>query len=220
MSAANVRPSAEGVPALARVGVGGICSVLLLTGAGEAVLSVARAPTNISTLGFAAVVVVASAFGLLFAAGKLRDTPAMTVACIAGAVLVCSGLGYLGMDRWFVPLSKTWWLLGRGVLFASLLAITVWLALGSCWASWRSIATSVLASLPLIALGAWYKFTGLRPLLTATDGLAEGLRLLALVGLAGVALASICAMIHFSIRAFELASESGDAALTERGASV
>lgn len=201
-------------PGWARPSVGVIAGVLFLSSAGEAVVSVARAPANWSTFGFAVVTVLASVFGLLFAAGKLRGSPATTLGCIAGAVLVCSELCALGMDRWIVAaLTKGSWLMGRRAIALVLLAITVAVALGGSRSGWRSMVSGAAGAVPLAAVGLWYKKAGLSPLLTPANGLGEALRLAGLVAVAGVALASLCAMVHYGIRAFELAGEArGDGA--------
>ena len=193
-----------------------ICGTLLLTAAGEAVIAVTRAPNNWASFGFAAVTVLTSVFGLLFAAGKLRDAPAFTLASVTAAIIVCSALGYLGMDRWLVAsLSKKWWLVGRAAMTLGLLVCTMLVALRDRSPAWRSLAVSLLACVPLAAIAAWYRFAELRPLLTAMTGLAEGLRLCSLVALAVVALAGLCAMIHYGIRAFEIADESSDPSSAE-----
>lgn len=199
---------AEGrAPGWARAAVGVLSAVLLLTATGEGVVSVARAPANWSTLGFAVVTALASVFGLLFASGKVRGSPGMTMACVAGAVLVCTELAGLGMDRWIVPLSKASWLMARRLIVLALLAITVVVALSGSRPGWRSLAVSGASAIPLALLGVWYKRAGLSPLLTPTTGVGEMLRLSGLIAAAALSLGSLCAVIHYGIRAFELASQ-------------
>lgn len=199
------------VPAWARLTVGAVCLALALTALGEAYLALFRDPRNWSMFGFAVMTALTGGFGLAFAAGMLRDVPPMTLACIAGSVLVCSALGSFGLDRWFVPLSKKWWLVGRGGLTAVLLVVTVVVTLGGRRESWRILSTALLWVIPLALLGVWYAVAKLKPLLTATTGTAEFLRLGALTALSLVGIACLCGAVHHTIRAFETAVPPRDA---------
>ncbi len=209
MTEQSISHPTTAVPGWLKAAVGAASLALLCTGVGEAVLAVARAPSNWATFGFSAIVSLSAFFGVLFSLGKLRDSPAMTLACITFAILVSSVLGYLGWDRWFVKgISRNWWLMGRALLVLGLLAATTLVALGHSRPAWRSLLSALLAATPSAAIGAWYALAGLRPLLTASTGLAEGLRVSALVVGACMLLASACATFHYAVRAFELAAES------------
>lgn len=200
------------VPGLARATVGGVCAVLMLTGLGEAALALLRDPRNWSMFGFAAMTAVTAGFGIAFAAGKLRDAAPMTLACIAGSVLVCSALGSFGLDRWFVPaVSKKWWLVGRGVLTAALLVVAVVLTLRSRRESWRLMLLGSAWAAPLIVLGFWYALARLKPLLTPGTGAGEFFRLGVLVVLGLLAIASVSGVTHCVLRAFETALPPRDA---------
>lgn len=172
---------------------------------------------------FEPVVIGACVIGILFACGKFRWAPAMTIFCVAGTIAVASPLVYRGMlgHVQIAGQDRGWslmpWLAGRmlGACVLTVLAAMEVIARDS--RAKKSVVNGVIATLPLLIAGAvfvvvWHMkvdFHAMPPTVTASaptsipDWAATGL--LGLLGItAGV---SICASGHYFIRALEIGSD-------------
>lgn len=119
--------SLQAVPKPISIAVGVICGAVLLSALAGVGLSATRSPPIWFVFGFEALTAFAAVIGLLFSLGRFRDGPAMCLLCVAGAVGVCSLLGYQAAGK--IPgVSLYPWLLGRGaaaVLLAGLAGLDV-----------------------------------------------------------------------------------------------
>jgi hypothetical protein len=156
-------------------------------------------------MGFEAVITVSGVYGILLSRGRFSATPALTLACIAGATFVGSVLGYVGVQKKLAEHSLSPFLLGRIGIAAAFVAMSVGVAIGPSREGWKLLIRGVLALVPLIGIVAWYHYARLAPLLAGGEGAVEILRLAGLTIVAVAAGACICAAIHWTIRSFEVA---------------
>lgn len=197
------------VPSLVRALVGLLSGALLVSGIAGAVAGTVVPPKPAwAVIGFEAVIAFSSLFGLLLAAGKVRQAPALAIASIAGAAFVGTVLGYLSVKHDLAHLPLKAWLLSRAGLAAALGACAVKVALGTDGAAWRTLVRAALWALPLVGVAAWYRLARFAPLDTPMPGFRDSLRLAAIAAVAIACAVCVCAAIHLSIRAFTLADES------------
>ena len=184
-------------------------SALLAIGAIALVgLGAAASPPVWFVVGFEAVVLITAVFGILFGLGRFPQAPAMTLALLAGAVGLCSVLGYLstsvtGHTVGPLPLKPV---VGLRLALAALLGLGAVVAtLGLSPRLWRRALVGVaLAAIPT-ALGAVVLVGPGRPLIGAIGSLgvavtaaAATVAFLAWVGL-------VSAGAHLVITTFERA---------------
>jgi hypothetical protein len=159
-------------------------------------------------LGFEAVVLVSAVIGLLFGRGRFPDAPAMTLALIAGAVALCTGLGYLSTGAagyQLGPIPMTLVLAGR-LAVAGLLALgAAAAALGTSSSAWGRIALgAVLVLAPTAAAAAAFS----EPAEPLVEAIAS-LNVAAAVGIAGVGFLLWVGLVsaggHMIITSFERA---------------
>jgi hypothetical protein len=154
-------------------------------------------------LGFEIITLVSAVLGVLFAAGRFRDAPAMALVCVAGTVFsaaVCAHIGVHGeLGRFsIVPLT------GGRVLAAALLAALG----GTCVlvrdpASWRVFLKGAILGLPmLIGVGV---LAATRGAIIDRLGALGSTGKIAVIGVyALVAGGMLCASVEFVVRAFRM----------------
>jgi hypothetical protein len=155
-----------------------------------------------SLLGFELVILVAGTIGVLLGLGRFRQGPALALVCVAGTVLVGTGLGRLSVlanpravlvDPWFVT---------RFLAATALVALaTLCVFSRSPGKSWRSFIWSVVLGVPvLVMLGVLWKGRGLlAPLDSAPEAVRVAVALLGFLLMIGL----VSASVHMLIRAFE-----------------
>jgi len=173
-----------------------------------AVTMIAPRPVWI-VFGFEAMAVVAGVFAILFARGKFQDGQGLTLASIAGTLVVGAALSQLGTPRGVTftahgaPISLlpwTLWRLAAGAIFALLGAFAV---LRRNPASWLTLAWAVAVGIPvLVGAGAWYKFRV--RIGESMAGWPDALQAALYAVVALVVLVMVSASGHLLIRAFEM----------------
>lgn len=197
------------VPMWVRIPAGGISGPILVSALGGCVEALfLQEKVAWSLLGFEAVILVAGVIGVLLGLGRFRRGPALALVCVAGTVLVGTGLGRLSVlanpravlvDPWFVTR------LLASLALAALATLCVFSR--SPVKSWRSFLWSVVLGVPvLMMLGVVWKG---RRLLAPLDSAPEAVRVaVALLGfILFIVLAS--ASVHKLIRAFEFGRFTG-----------
>jgi hypothetical protein len=196
-----------------RVIVGVVSLALLVSGVGGAVMGGVIPPKPAwSVMGFEAIIAMSAIFGLLLGAGRLRDTPALTVLCVAGAALAGGVLEYLSARASMSHLPLKAWLAGRLLAAIVLGACSVALVLGRHGRAWGALVRAVAWGVPLAAAAAWYRLAGLAPLNQPAPGLGDALRLGAIALVATLCAVCLCASVHFAVRAFTIAIDADRAA--------
>ncbi|MBX3403448.1 MAG: hypothetical protein KF699_08570 [Phycisphaeraceae bacterium] len=184
---------------LFRVMIGGLCA---LTGVSAVVLlgaSLVATPRVWFLAGFELLVACAAVVGLLLAAGRFRDGPALALACVVGVIGACSLLAYVGPGKTFLGDAAKIYLAARG-LDAALLG------LGACLLVWvrqpgvsfRSllIAAAWVAALIVVAVIAMK----VRGALSASSG---AIRFACAVVFGGLMIAALSGAVHYVVRAFQ-----------------
>lgn len=113
------------LPASMRLAVGLLAALLGLSALATIGFAAMTAPRQAwALLGFEGVTLLAAAFGLLVWRGRFSDAPGLAIACVAGAALSTSVLGYLGANGAIGEVRLREWLGARlaGALLLALLA--------------------------------------------------------------------------------------------------
>jgi hypothetical protein len=162
-----------------------------------------------STL-FELMVIAAAAIAILAARGRFRDGWALSLACVAGTVLVSAVFAAVEIranfrdhptiGRWIMPAAG--FRVGMSAVFALIASLVVWNRNGKCWGL---VIRAALALAPVAAALAWLAMGNVAMLNTPMPNPgAETLRIAALIigGLLGVILVS--AGGHLLIRSYEM----------------
>jgi hypothetical protein len=191
-------------------------TVLLITGlvsaavlvsalAGVVMAWVIPPKTGWAMVGFEVALILTGVVGLLFARGKFADAPALTLACLAGAVFVASFLGYFGVQKKLGTFPLGLWLAGRTLAALVLGAASVAVAMGSSREGRRLLFRGLACGIVPLAVGGWYYLRGLAPLSTPSSGTMEILRVCVLGAVVLAVFVCLCAAVHLVVRAFEVA---------------
>lgn len=200
-SASNPR-----VGRLITVVVGVVSAAVLVSAVAGVVMACVLPPkTGWAMVGFEAALILTGVVGLLFARGKFTDAPALTLACLAGAVFVASFLGYFGVQKKLGTFPLGPWLAGRTLAALVLGTASVAVAMGSSREGRRLLFRGLICGFVPLGAGGWYYLRGLAPLSTPSSGLMEVLRVGALGAVAVVVFVCLCAAVHMVVRAFEIA---------------
>lgn len=174
-------------------------------------LTLVRADSTLwfSTL-FELLVLAGAAFGVFSGLGRFRSGWALSLACVAGTVLVCGVFAFVeiranfGSDATIGRLLQPYlaFRLGLAALLALIASFAVFSRNPACW---KALAIGAALLIPAVGVLAWLALTGGGPLgaTRATPG-AEAARLLMLCfgGLVLIGLVSVGG--HMVIRAYEL----------------
>lgn len=155
-------------------------------------------------VGFEAVVAVAGFLGLMFGAGRFGEGPGLALACIAGTILMGSGLGWLSAAQQIGGHSLTP-LLGLRVLAAGILGLLgAYCVLSRDPRAWKPAIWGVGTALPiLVAVGLMMRAPSRRAIESALGswgiaGAAVGFVALVVLGVC------LCASVHLLVKAFEM----------------
>lgn len=157
--------------------------------------------------GFEAVSIFAGLAALVFAMGRIRLAPELALACIAGTLFVSAVLGYVPIRQGLegLPLKPLWWAATRLGLAGLFAAVAVIMSIAPNSSAVWTLARAIAWAVPLAVVCAWYKFASLAPLTSGQAGVLEVLRVLAVFVVAVASGVSLCAFVHYAIRAFEIA---------------
>lgn len=190
--------------------VAGIVSLLLAVSAlgGVAAALWLNPKPALALLGFEIVSLVAAVLGVLFWMGKFHDGPGLALACVAGTILVASGLGFMGSEGQIGSISLRPYLLARIAGTGILGLLAAHCVLSRHPRAWPLAIKGGVAGLPVVgvlAAGAFLARTGrLSPLLAG-----QGMAMKLIVGtIAAVVLGTLlCISVHLLVKAFELGRE-------------
>jgi len=198
------------IPAPIRWTIAALSAALLVSGvAGVVVGQVVPPKPAWPLMGFEGVIAFSSVFGLLLVAGRVRQAPALTVLCVAGAAAVGTVLGYLAVKSSLAHLPLKPWLAARLGAAMVLTACAVFIALGSNRTAWKTLWRAGMFAAPLVGVLLWYRLARFAPLDAPLPGFRDALRLGAIVVIALACAVCLCAVVHLSIRAFAIADEAG-----------
>lgn len=193
--------------------VGVVCAAVALSAMVAAPMSFTTPKPLYFLLGFEIVILVASVFGVLTAAGKFAAGPALSLACVMAVVGIGSLLAdqsanvanplagpiVYHLNRWGVDWRIT-------LYFALHAAAAIAIGLGAAWVvmarrpreSLASLARGLVFGAALLGLlaGAWYARS-------QAAGLPGVMRVMAELAVAGIALGLLAGAVHFTIQAFE-----------------
>lgn len=214
-SALSVRVGAAPIPpppaVVARLAVLGLCAVLVFSALPVLWLTLARSDATLwFSTAFELLVIAAGISGVFSGLGRFRDGWALSLACVAGTVVVCAVFAFVeiranfGSDASVAGLLKPYLAL-RLALAAALAAVASLTVFSRNPASWKLLLWGVVILVPVMGGLGWIA-TGASGLLSAsraTPG-AEAVRILAIClgGLVVVVVVSIG--LHLLIRAYEV----------------
>ena len=203
------------IPPRIRMLVAIICGCILLSALALAVAGVFQpllardAKPAWILVGFECVSIVAAVLGILFSRGMFRQGPGLALACIAGTILLGSGLGGFSAQ----------WAIGNQsikILVAARAAAAV--MIGLCGAAcvlgrdprgWPTFIKGLLYGSPILALGVWFAIKG-GAFLAAVNGLST-MGMVIAYGAGSLILAiSLCMSVHLVVKAFEYGRFSQD----------
>jgi hypothetical protein len=132
-------------------------ALVILSAAVGIVLTFTQTPPAWFFFGFELVVLLASGFLVALGMGKIKEGPAITLLCCAGAIGAGSLLGWKGTGQQINGHSITWLVALRGLVAAALLlAAAAELALRDPKRTLPRLAWGVALTLPLLAMAALY----------------------------------------------------------------
>jgi len=187
--------------------VSGAVLVSAAFGAGFALLAPVLSPNGHVVwvmAGFELVTAVAALFGVLLGLGRYSEAPGLSLACIAGTVVVASVLAWQGSARNYLGVSLSPFLLARIAASGALALIGAACVLGRDPRSWRWALIGAAMAAPAALVAAAMVTDGGSRLLGALLGTSSIQRVL--VGsIGGVTIGALFAAGgHMMIRAFEL----------------
>lgn len=159
-------------------------------------------------LGFEAVLIATAVIGLLFGRGRFPEAPAMTLTLLAGAVGLCSALGYLSTGASGYALGPV----PMKLVLAARLALAGLFGLGACAAAlgtrpaaWGRVALgTILVLAPTAAAGIAFSSLG-APVVQAIGGMGRAVA----VGVAAIGFLVWVGLVsaggHMIITSFERA---------------
>lgn len=195
-------------PKPARVVVGAICALVLLSAIGMTLVSTILVKPPVWVLfGFEIVIASACVAGLQFAAGKYQDGQGLAMACVAGTIAVGSFLGWLGANHQVSTTHGDYSLNGllliRAGAAAALGVVGAVLVLSRNPRSWGYLWKAALTGGPIVLIGAVYvlRRSVIAGAIASVPGWVAGM-----VGTIGgiFAVVLISASVHCLVRAFEL----------------
>ena len=145
----------------------------------------------------------AGVFAVLFAAGRVRGSPAMTLACIAGTILVVAVLGGLAIQWKVAGIPLLVPEIARGGIVVIFGFCSLYVALGSDSAVRRVFiyGVALAVAFAVLSAGGWW---GLRPG-GPVHALPGFLVTLVATALYLVLTAALAASVHLIVRAFTMA---------------
>lgn len=215
-AATTVRPRAEALASIppapskaARFATLGLSILLAASALPVLWLTLVRSDATLwfSTV-FELLVITAAVFGVFSGLGRFREGWALSLACVAGTVLVCGVFAFVEIranfagDAAVAGLLKPY-LAFRLALAAGLAGVASLTVFSRNPASWKLLLWGVVILAPALAVLAWVGTSGLLGGTRATPG-AEAVRILALClgGLVVVVMVSVG--LHLLIRAYEM----------------
>jgi hypothetical protein len=188
------------------VGVSAIATLSAAALAATAALAPILAPdqrVSWALFGFEVVVFVAGLLGILTGLNCFREGPGLALACIAGTIIVASGLGWQGSGRAVAGIGLTPVLGARILISFALALLGVWVVLSRSRESWRPAVVGGCCLLVVLAgLGAIVHPATRQAVAGGFSG-SSGLSLLLVVLGFGLMCALLSAGAHLLIRAFE-----------------
>jgi hypothetical protein len=154
--------------------------------------------------GFEVVIAVAGVLGVLTGRGRFADGPGLALACVAGTILIGSGLGWQGAGRQLLGVPLLPVLGGRALAALVLGAIGAWTVLSRDTRAIRLAITGMLLLLPVVLGAVAVVRPAGRRLLDKLMGTSPGIQFMVAVGGFAVAAVLLSAGCHLIIRAFEL----------------
>ena len=195
--------------------VGVVSAAVLLSALGGAVLALAQPAldpnlrASWALAGFEIVISVAAVLGILAALGKFTDGPALALACVAGTILVGSGLGWQGAGRQLMghPLLP---LLGARVVAAMIIGgVAVWSVLERDRRSWKYAIVGGACLAGVIAIAALTVLPiGQRLIIARLSASPTGQLVAAILGM-GVVIALSATAVQQLVKAFEFGRPRG-----------
>ncbi len=188
---AGVNSAAVLVSAVA-LAIGAVCQPFLVDGLKPAWI----------LMGFELVSLTAAVMGILFWRGQFRHGPGLALACVAGTILLASGLGGLSA-QWTVANQSIKLLVVARAAAAGLIALSgAACVLGRDPRGWPTFLKGVLWGLPILALAAWFVKAG-GAFLDPVNNLGTVARMIA-YGLGSLVIGiSMCVSVHLIVKAFE-----------------
>lgn len=161
---------------------------------------------------FEIVTIVGCVFGLLVARGKFADGPGLTLLCVAGLIMTCGVLAWLGANKVHAGVNLKPFMLSRlgvaGILYALAAISEVWHSPAAA----KTLAKAIAYAIVFVAIaGAFASFRN-APIMDKMQGWREAARLVGLAIAAILAVIGACGGVHLSIRAFTIAREPESAA--------
>jgi hypothetical protein len=196
-------------PKPARVFVGAVCGLVLLSALGMIAASTLLVKDPVWVLfGFEIVIALGCVMGLLFAAGRFQDGQGLAMACVAGTIAVGSFLGWLGAAHHQIGTTRGDFSLNRLLLARAAAAVVLGvvgalLVLSRNPRSWSYVWKAALTGGPILLIGAVFalKRSAVTGALSSMPGWMVGM-----IGTVGgiLAVVLISASVHCLVRAFEL----------------
>jgi hypothetical protein len=157
-------------------------------------------------LGFEFLTAMAGAFGLAAAAGRFRNGPGISLACVAGTVLAASIFGYLGTSGQIGDWKLHGWLIGRATAAGLIGLLAAWVVLRRTPGAW------VLALRGAIYTAASIGFVGLLALFDGEIRPSGGsARLVSHAALSITAIGAIPICLIFALTTLTTKSKPDDA---------
>lgn len=176
-------------------------ALVIVIGLATAAAALLQQPAAIFVVAFEFSFIAAGVFTLALASGRIATGRAVTLLCIAGAIVAPTVCGYLAVNGELMERNLKWWALVRlalGVVPFVFAGLEV--ALRDPAASSRRLGLGVLLLLPTVAVAGAFSLPGVRAAFGELHGLVQ---VLATLGGFFVILGSVCAAGHYFISAFE-----------------
>lgn len=202
-------------PKPVRMLTGFIAAVVLLSAIAMVVLAIAVPPKPLWMVAALEVVVALTCVvAIPLARGGYREGPGLALACVAGAVFMCSALGYFSAQGVVGTVSLKPWIAARVALAGLLGASAAMTVLIRNPKSWGVLVKGVLLGLPPAVMAGLIVLGKAGALMKSNEGAAETIRIGAIM-VGGVIMGGLfCASVHFVIRAFEMCRGSTELAPT------
>lgn len=153
-------------------------------------------------MGFEFVTISAAVVGVIFWRGQFRNGPGLALACVAGTILLASGLGGLSV-QWTVANQSIKLLIAARAAAAMIIALCgAACVLGRDSRGWPTFIKGVVWGIPLIALAGWFAKAG-GAFLDPVNNLGTVARMIA-YGMGTLVLGiCMCVSVHLIVKAFE-----------------
>lgn len=211
---ASFTPPPRRVPGLIRGLTGLLCGLTLLSALAGAYWGLAGLWPRVSwpLVAFEIVTILGCVFGLLVARGKFADGPGLTILCIAGLIMTCGVLAWLGANKVHAGVNLKPFMLARlgvaGILYALAAISEVWYSPTAA----KTLAKAIVYGVVFVAIVAAFAYFRNAPIMDKMKGWQEGVRLAGLGIASIIAVIGACGGVHLAVRAFTIAREPESAA--------